>query len=60
PPNCVKLGRLAVWLAHGLTSAFFSSIERCSCIRIVTQEDDSIGDETDDAPLVQCDGNFNG
>ncbi|KAG9145993.1 hypothetical protein Leryth_015623 [Lithospermum erythrorhizon] len=44
-----------MWIINGFTSAFFASLERCSCIRIKTKDD---GDEgTDDMPLVSNDGN---
>ncbi|KAG8377556.1 hypothetical protein BUALT_Bualt08G0045400 [Buddleja alternifolia] len=57
PTGCAKLDGVAMWLINGLTGAFFASLERCSCIRISTHEDD-FGDETDhDLPLIYNDGN---
>ncbi|XP_050237019.1 uncharacterized protein LOC126686811 [Mercurialis annua] len=52
-----KLDGVAMWFINGLASAFFGSLERCSCIRIATEDDD--GDEANDAPLILNDGNIN-
>ncbi|KAK3231197.1 hypothetical protein Dsin_003078 [Dipteronia sinensis] len=55
PPGCGKLdGGMAMWFINGVTSAFFTSMERCSCIRIETTEDDG---EENDVPLIHNDGN---
>ncbi|KAG2548055.1 uncharacterized protein LOC120650603 [Panicum virgatum] len=35
----------AMWVATGVASAFFASLERCACIHLHTAEDD--GDEED-------------
>ncbi|KAL3812310.1 hypothetical protein ACJIZ3_013578 [Penstemon smallii] len=59
PPSCAKLDGVAMWLINGLTGAFFASLERCSCIRISTYEDD-IGDEDKNLPLIFNDGNIRG
>ncbi|KAK4559891.1 hypothetical protein RGQ29_008895 [Quercus rubra] len=56
PPGCGKLDGVAMWFINGVTTAFFASLERCSCIRIATTEDD--GDEGNDLPLILNDGNF--
>ncbi|OWM70771.1 hypothetical protein CDL15_Pgr014444 [Punica granatum] len=41
---------------NGVSSAFFASLERCSCIRIATKDD--FGDEGNDLPLIYNDGNL--
>ncbi|GFP84072.1 hypothetical protein PHJA_000550800 [Phtheirospermum japonicum] len=48
-----------MWIINSLTGAFFASLERCSCIRISTNEDD-FGDEANDMPLIFNDGKFGG
>ncbi|KAK7283230.1 hypothetical protein RIF29_12620 [Crotalaria pallida] len=52
-----KLDGVAMWLMNGVTMVFFASLNRCSCIRIATEED---GDDEDanDLPLISNDGNF--
>ncbi|CAI9771344.1 unnamed protein product [Fraxinus pennsylvanica] len=51
-----KLDGVAMWLINGFTSAFFASLERCSCIRISTHEDE-YGYEANNLPLIFNDGN---
>lgn len=41
-----KLDRMANWVGTSVASAFFASLERCSCIHLSTAQDD--GDEYDD------------
>lgn len=53
--GCGKVDGVAMWLINGVTSAFFASLERCSCIRIATEDD---GDEGNDLPLIMNDGNL--
>ncbi|KAJ6954817.1 hypothetical protein NC652_006304 [Populus alba x Populus x berolinensis] len=53
-PGCGKLDGVAMWFINGVAGAFFASMERCSCIRIATEDD---GDEANDAPLILHDGN---
>ncbi|KAL7207994.1 hypothetical protein ACSBR1_029865 [Camellia fascicularis] len=53
-PGCGKLDGVAMWLINGVASAFFVSLERCSCIRIATQDD---GDDANDLPLIFNDRN---
>ncbi|KAG5251172.1 PROTEIN putative-RELATED [Salix viminalis] len=53
-PGCGKLDGVAMWFINGVASAFFASLERCSCIRIATEDD---GDGANDAPLILNDGN---
>ncbi|KAF9621127.1 hypothetical protein IFM89_016621 [Coptis chinensis] len=54
-PGCGKLDGVAMWFINGVTSAFFASLERCSCINIATYDD---SDEGNDLPLISNDGNF--
>jgi hypothetical protein len=37
----------AMWVATGVASAFFASLERCSCIHLHTAEDDGDDEEED-------------
>lgn len=37
----------AMWVATGVASAFFASLERCSCIHLHTAEDDGVEEEED-------------
>ncbi|KAB5568850.1 hypothetical protein DKX38_002643 [Salix brachista] len=53
-PGCGKPDGVAMWFINGVASAFFASLERCSCIRIATEDD---GDGANDAPLILNDGN---
>ncbi|XP_045800181.1 uncharacterized protein LOC123894270 [Trifolium pratense] len=54
--NCSgKLDGVAMWFINGVTMAFFASLNRCSCIRIATEED---GEDANDLPLVFNDGNL--
>jgi len=53
-----KMEGYALWVATGVASAFFASLERCSCIHLHTTEeeddssDDEDPDETKDRPLM--------
>lgn len=53
PPACGKLDGVAMWFVNGVATAFFASLERCSCIRIATEDDG----EDNDVPLIHNDGN---
>ncbi|KAF7830523.1 hypothetical protein G2W53_012856 [Senna tora] len=55
PTACGKLDGVAMWFINGVSTAFFASLERCSCIRISTEEDT---DEANDLPLILNDGNL--
>ncbi|KAH7283147.1 hypothetical protein KP509_35G063900 [Ceratopteris richardii] len=46
-----KLDRLAVWVGGSLASAFFASLERCSCINLETIDPDE-DEEADVKPLI--------
>lgn len=50
-----KLDGVAMWLVNGVATAFFASLERCSCVRIATVED---ADDSNDLPLIFNDGNL--
>lgn len=52
-----KLDGVAMWIINGVATAFFASLERCSCIRISTADD---GDDSNDLPLILNDGNYQG
>ncbi|KAJ7966499.1 Mixed-linked glucan synthase [Quillaja saponaria] len=56
-PGCGKLDGVAMWFINGVTTAFFASLERCSCIGIATTEDVD-GGEANDFPLILNDGNL--
>ncbi|KAL6591315.1 hypothetical protein ACP70R_049818 [Stipagrostis hirtigluma subsp. patula] len=44
----------ASWVGASVTSAFFASLERCSCINLSTDDDDDHADddEAKDRPLI--------
>ncbi|CAN4108447.1 unnamed protein product [Withania somnifera] len=52
--SCDKLDRMANWFGTSVASAFFSSLERCSCINLSTtnDDDDENDDEAKDCPLM--------
>ncbi|CAD6267348.1 unnamed protein product [Miscanthus lutarioriparius] len=52
-----KMEGYALWVATGVVSAFFVSLERCSCIHLHTAEEDDGSDDEDrdeakDRPLM--------
>jgi hypothetical protein len=47
----------AMWVATGVASAFFASLERCSCIHLHTAEDDGDYDD-DEEDLEQANRSF--
>nr|XP_004501506.1 uncharacterized protein LOC101496334 [Cicer arietinum] len=51
-----KLNWVAMSFINGVTMAFFASLNRCSCIRIATEEEDGDGDDAN--PLMFNDGNL--
>ncbi|CAB4266168.1 unnamed protein product [Prunus armeniaca] len=53
--GCGKVDGVAMWLINSVTTCFFASLERCSCIRIATQDD---GDDCNDLPLILTTGIF--
>ncbi|XP_066319929.1 uncharacterized protein [Miscanthus floridulus] len=43
----------ATWVGTSVTSAFFASLERCSCINLSTDDDDDRDhEEAKDRPLI--------
>ncbi|KAJ8645357.1 hypothetical protein MRB53_007105 [Persea americana] len=54
-PSCGRLDRVATWVGHGVATAFFASLDRCSCIKIATVDD---GDDGHDLPLICKDANL--
>ncbi|KAG7035759.1 hypothetical protein SDJN02_02557, partial [Cucurbita argyrosperma subsp. argyrosperma] len=49
-----KLNGVATWLGTSVASAFFASLERCSCINLSTSDDHEDPDEAHDRPLMYC------
>nr|KYP54643.1 hypothetical protein KK1_000838 [Cajanus cajan] len=52
--SCDKLDRVAMWVGSNVVSAFFASLERCSCINLSITDNDEEDDYThnnDDRPL---------
>ena len=51
--SCEKLDRMANWVGSSVASAFFASLERCSCINLsTTDNEDEDGEEAKDRPLM--------
>ncbi|RWR91926.1 hypothetical protein CKAN_02110800 [Cinnamomum micranthum f. kanehirae] len=51
--SCEKIDRMANWVGSSVASAFFASLERCSCINLSTtdlEEEDE--EEAKDRPLM--------
>ncbi|KAL7121605.1 hypothetical protein ACP275_02G191800 [Erythranthe tilingii] len=49
--KCEKLDRVASWVGTSVATAFFASLERCSCINISTTDSD-VDEEANDRPLM--------
>ncbi|XP_054780113.1 uncharacterized protein LOC129287874 [Prosopis cineraria] len=49
--SCEKLDRAANWLGTSMASAFFASLERCSCINLSTIDNDD-DDDASERPLM--------
>ncbi|WOG90884.1 hypothetical protein DCAR_0310131 [Daucus carota subsp. sativus] len=47
-----KLNDIANWLGTSVASAFFASLERCSCVNLNTADDDEEDEEAKDRPLM--------
>lgn len=48
-----KLNDIANWVGTSVASAFFASLERCSCVNLNTADDDDEEDEeAKDRPLM--------
>ncbi|KAF5733528.1 hypothetical protein HS088_TW17G01073 [Tripterygium wilfordii] len=51
--SCEKLDRVASWVGTNVASAFFASLERCSCINLSTTDPDDDDDDAKDLrPLM--------
>ncbi|CAL5195931.1 unnamed protein product [Lathyrus oleraceus] len=50
--SCDKLDRVASWVGTNVASAFFASLERCSCINLSTTDTDDDNINDDDRPLM--------
>ncbi|OVA09419.1 hypothetical protein BVC80_8747g4 [Macleaya cordata] len=51
---------MAMWLINGLATAFFASLERCSCLHIATKDDGDDANDDHDLPLIPKEENFQG
>ncbi|KAF8412093.1 hypothetical protein HHK36_000047 [Tetracentron sinense] len=49
--SCEKLDRMATWVGTSVASAFFASLERCSCITLSTTDIED-EEEAKDRPLM--------
>ncbi|KAK1308002.1 hypothetical protein QJS10_CPA09g01615 [Acorus calamus] len=49
--TCDKLDRMATWVGTSVASAFFASLERCSCINLSTTDFED-EEEAKDRPLM--------
>ncbi|KAI3444389.1 hypothetical protein Pfo_001054 [Paulownia fortunei] len=49
--KCEKLDRVASWVGTSVATAFFTSLERCSCINISTADSD-VDEEANNRPLM--------
>ncbi|KAL3832835.1 hypothetical protein ACJIZ3_007571 [Penstemon smallii] len=49
--KCEKLDRVASWVGTSVATAFFASLERCSCITLSTT-DGADDEEANDRPLM--------
>ncbi|XP_010538847.1 PREDICTED: uncharacterized protein LOC104813050 [Tarenaya hassleriana] len=47
-----KLDQMANWVSSTVISAFFASLERCSCVNLSTSDDDDDGEEAHHRPLA--------
>ncbi|KAL6566014.1 hypothetical protein OROHE_005069 [Orobanche hederae] len=50
--KCEKLDRVASWVGTSVATAFFASLERCSCIHLSTDDADDEDEEAKDRPLM--------
>ncbi|CAA7039714.1 unnamed protein product [Microthlaspi erraticum] len=47
-----KLDQAASWVGTTVISAFFASLERCSCVNLSTSDDDDDNEEAHSRPLA--------
>ncbi|KAH0457553.1 hypothetical protein IEQ34_012868 [Dendrobium chrysotoxum] len=52
--SCRMIDRVTSWVGNGVATVFFASLERCSCINIMTDDD---YDDPTDLPLIDEKGN---
>ncbi|KAK8565695.1 hypothetical protein V6N13_020772 [Hibiscus sabdariffa] len=50
--SCDKIDRVASWVGTSMATAFFTSLERCSCINLSTADFDDDDESYYDRPLV--------
>ncbi|KAI3883956.1 hypothetical protein MKW92_021387 [Papaver armeniacum] len=48
-----KVDSMAMWFINGISTAFFASLEKCSCINVTTHDDGY--DSNEDLPLIPKD-----
>ncbi|MCL7026468.1 hypothetical protein MKW94_015611 [Papaver nudicaule] len=48
-----KVDSMAMWFVNGISTAFFASLEKCSCINVTTHDDGY--DSNEDLPLIPKD-----
>ncbi|KAG6472793.1 hypothetical protein ZIOFF_070271 [Zingiber officinale] len=49
--SCERIDRMMNWVGASFSSAFFASLEHCSCINLSTDDDDD-EEEAKDRPLI--------
>ncbi|KAK4397266.1 hypothetical protein Sango_1563200 [Sesamum angolense] len=54
PARLINCDKLACWVGSSFATAFFASLERCSCINLSTDDDDDDdnADEANHRPLI--------
>ncbi|KAI3832188.1 hypothetical protein MKX03_012747 [Papaver bracteatum] len=52
-----KVDSMAMWFINGISTAFFASLEKCSCINVTTHDDGY--DSNEDLPLIPKDDQDN-
>ncbi|OIW16763.1 hypothetical protein TanjilG_05497 [Lupinus angustifolius] len=50
--SCDKIDRVANWVSTSVATAFFASLERCSCINLNTNDNDDDYDNDDHYSLM--------
>ncbi|CAN8246552.1 unnamed protein product [Cochlearia groenlandica] len=48
----VKIDQAASWVSTTVISAFFASLERCSCVNLSTSDDEDDDEESHNRPLA--------
>ncbi|KAL0373838.1 UNVERIFIED_CONTAM: hypothetical protein Sradi_3299500 [Sesamum radiatum] len=54
PAGLINCDKLACWVGSSFATAFFASLERCSCINLSTDDDNdnTDTDEANDRPII--------